>query len=487
MTRDPVHSRERIAAIEHQCFAFFVPTPVRLLPLPALEGGDGAEAIEVVTDAVEVFGVGAFEPEPDALAWSDLQLDLFQGKRGRLGAGRACYYRGRYFKGVGRTPLCQNLLEGSHHTGHMAPFSALREYLVSKAICGLGKSAAIVPTTDVMFAELPGSLSTLRHEPARVANEAYRAVVCRPFDFIRPSNLNQLLVTLPFESGAGRPTLGDGIRVMLQILERVLAGPLRVVDSPQGPSVDTRAQERRDGLLPAVLDRFFEDRWTKLELLLAAGVHCGSVANNFTVDGRFLDLELAAVTGAPQMTVMLWFDQDVMELESSKVRCEASVVRSHLGRWLSFVDGWFATTESVRIPAGLRERVRALRADLAAATARSWVGNDERYLDLMRAFVARYEDEPTSAAFRNAVVEHSIGLECRTLRLRAPRLSQVPHLSGGRAYWPFGAGSHTRMHRYEALEAGLIACARQTDLDALRTQAALAVGTLVDPAGPGNQ
>lgn len=277
------------------------------VPVPMRPGGFRASAPHlrgcdrrVELGAIPCFGVGgAVEAEAGVLdiGWADLQSPILGGSPGRLGAGRAVHLGGRYLKGVGRTPLAANWLEAGdtyHNSGHMLSSAAIRELRVSEYLRAAGAGETIVGCEGLLAAELDPRLaafferafSAAEAPPRPAAVDRYtQAISVKASGFVRGSNLAWLLADMGTHDCQAR----------LPTFVRVFAAGLGG-DFDEGCSCADLV-----GLLDAALARGVANFRRFFEL----GVYWGSFANNFTLDGRFLDLEVCSVFGRPTLGALL--------------------------------------------------------------------------------------------------------------------------------------------------------------------------------------
>jgi hypothetical protein len=269
----------------HSSDPWTIPVPVAPSTFRALRQAHAGCNVEVDLGAIGAF----FAPRAERIAHADFQLLPDGQPRGRLGAGRAVYYRGHYLKGVGRTPLAANWrLPGDrrHASGHLLPTAAIREYLVSRYVEARGAGDSIVPSTGILLRRLPsgGRAAVLRslprpfQVPLSPLDVRFQAISVKPDDFARPSNFTWALHQLePLHRQVGE----------LALAMHGYFDP-RIEISPAACTPRSMVEA-----LAAALVRGF----TNCGRYLAAGVHWGFIDNNFSADGRFLDLEVPVVVG----------------------------------------------------------------------------------------------------------------------------------------------------------------------------------------------
>jgi hypothetical protein len=269
-----------------------VPVPVRpapsFLPLRQEHAPFG-----VVTDASAIGSFGSTgAANGDGLAAADLQTNLDANAVGRLGSGRAVFYLGKYLKGVGRTPLAANWVDPEdvyHNSGHMFASAAAREFAVSVLAQRLDFAEAIVPCEGVLVSKLDPRLDgvlarSLPDQQHRVqhpaADEALQAITVKPGQFARLSNLVWLWNTLI------HATRDSFVVTAARVSYAAFTGfRVSATDGALSPPV-----------LVAALDEAIHRAVANCLTFVANGVYWGSFHNNFTADGRFLDIELPTLT-----------------------------------------------------------------------------------------------------------------------------------------------------------------------------------------------
>ncbi len=272
-----------------------VPVPIEPADFTPLHTGHARYAVRVALGRMGPFGFSGPHAEAGQLLHADLQLNADGNAPYRLGSGRAGFHAGRYLKGVGRTVLAANWAEpedGYHNSGHLLASSAAREYLVSRYLTHRGAGGSIVGCEGLLLAPLPpggsGYIETLF--PGRplhrlcAADRSLQAITIKGAGFARLSNFVWALAHW-----------GRGARRLADLFFR-MAHYLR---APGQPEKDAST------CTPSALAELLEEALTRgtqhfLEFF-RAGVYWGSFHNNFTADGRFLDLETPMVFGGPFM------------------------------------------------------------------------------------------------------------------------------------------------------------------------------------------
>ncbi|HWB78145.1 MAG TPA: hypothetical protein VG755_24440 [Nannocystaceae bacterium] len=269
---------------------WMIPVPVRRSSFEPLHDEHAELNVEVDLAAIAAFAIADGPAEP--LLWCDLQTS--GGMPRRLGSGRAGCYRGHYLKGVGRTMLAGNWRDprdAYHGTGHMCASAAAREWWVTRWLDARGIGDAIVPCKGVLCRPLPPALAgfPVRALGATAAGAApadreLAAVSVKPGGFARMSNL---LWLLDHAAPDGGPL---GLREFFRALHRYL-GPMHDDDPTPASLV-----EQLDRSIARLVENF--------RAFFVHGVAWGSIHNNFTIDGRFLDLELPVALGRPVVGVI---------------------------------------------------------------------------------------------------------------------------------------------------------------------------------------
>ncbi len=220
----------------------------------------------------------------------DFQTQLDQNYPRRLGSGRGGVYRGFYLKGVGRTLAAANWNdtgERYHGSGHMPPTSAAREWLISQYLHAAGLAHTIVPCETVLAAALTptqrrevsaGHTSVnLQRAPA---DGLLQVLSAKQANFARMSNIVWALDHFCFEPGfIGRLFLA---------LDRFLRPP-DARDSAQGDPAG----------IAAAMEAAYQRALSAFRSWSAHGLFWLYLQNNFTLDGRYVDLETPLLFGSP--------------------------------------------------------------------------------------------------------------------------------------------------------------------------------------------
>ena len=276
MSSEPRYQRE----------GYCVPVPMRPSSFTSLRPEHQACNVEVALGQIAPFGFARGEHAPDDLLYADLQVGAAVGAGLRLGSGRSGFYKGKYLKGVGRTPLAGNwnVAEDTYHgTGHLMPSAAVREYIVSRYLEARGAAQAIVPCEGLLLAPLHPALQGFERaafpgEQLSPVDLHLQAISVKGCGFARHSNFVWALSQVR--------RMGQLGRVFGSLHHHATCGA-DVDTSPDAAGI-ARALSASVG---RALDNF--------TAYVRAGVYWGSFNNNFTLDGRFLDLELPLIFGRP--------------------------------------------------------------------------------------------------------------------------------------------------------------------------------------------
>jgi hypothetical protein len=275
-----------------------VPVPVAPAGFTPLHARHARYAVQVDLGRIGPFGFSERPARDAECLYADLQTNADNNVAHRLGSGRAGVYAGKYLKGVGRTLLAANWSDsedGYHNSGHLLPSAAAREYLASRYLEELRAGDTLVRCEGLLLAPLPPEaeryvVSLLPNwEPRHLApaDRRLQAITVKEAGFARMSNfawaLSQWRCGAPF---------------LIELFSRMA----RYLGCPSQPRV------RPGDLSPEVLARHLEHATERLvhhfERFFQAGVYWGSFHNNFTADGRFLDLETPVIFGGPFLGVL---------------------------------------------------------------------------------------------------------------------------------------------------------------------------------------
>lgn len=389
-----------------------MPVPVRpaasYLPLLPEHASLG-----VVTDlgSIGSFGITTDPTWAEGLAAADMQTNLDVNAPGRLGSGRAVFYRGKYLKGVGRTPLAANWADPNdvyHHTGHLLPSAAGREFIVSLVARCLGCGDAIVPCEGVLIDKLDPRLHGLpealrsklpdqyRELRLQAADQALQAITVKPGQFARLSNLTWYWNTLI------HATKDSFVVTAARLSHAAFTGFRNVPDAGLSPPVVVGALETaiRQGVANCLT-------------FIAKGIFWGSFHNNFTADGRFLDLELPTLTGGNFLGVAMVRGDKLQTGQWSAQHLNVGTeVFRYIGESRLFIRYW-------------ENRLRWL------AEWGSYLGSGERQFLLGLADCLHDTFTPDSLAFsRELVLDHLVGFFRERLALGTAEVQPLEQLLG---------------------------------------------------------
>lgn len=275
-----------------------IPVPVRPGKFRSLFTDHQHCNIIAAPERIGIFGARQ-DPVPlDEILLVDQQTTPYFHVSGRMGSGRSGVYRGLYLKGIGRTLLAGNwnFNDLNHNTGHLAASSAIREYVISAYVRAAGGERSIVPCQGVLLDSLSPRLEFLRNLLSKkfpehtlpAADGAIQAITVKPGSFARISNFTWLLHHLtPGYLEAGSNSLSR--------FSQLLATALSVHHCGKLPDLRTISPS----ILVAQLEQAMRNAFKNFEIWMSLGIWWGSFGNNFTIDGRFLDLETPSVAGGP--------------------------------------------------------------------------------------------------------------------------------------------------------------------------------------------
>lgn len=272
---------------------WMVPVPVSPSRYLALDPAHQPWNVETAPGRVPAFSWDLDALDDAELLHADLQLHPDDNAPGRLGAGRAGRHRGRVVKGVGRTALAANWNRAAdrfHGNGWLSASSALRERFITEALRRDGAAHLVTPCEGLLLRALDAPererLAAAAHASRwRLAplDRAAVALSLRPADHARISNVLWGL----HHHEASPAYFGD---LLLRLVAYTRAGG-PTGDAPESPGsaeeiADAVANAAERSVLAAVA-------WVR------AGVWWLSFHDNFTLDGRFVDLETPVYRGAP--------------------------------------------------------------------------------------------------------------------------------------------------------------------------------------------
>lgn len=265
--------------------------------MPIKQGGFTAlytkhKNLGVVVDlgSIGPYGYAAPSRPSENLIHSDFQSDPWEANLLRYGSGRAGFYRGHYLKGVGRTVLAGNWNKDSdvlHSSGHLRPCAAAREHLITVYMQARGAGDLILGCDGILVKPLDRNLRGIfehvvkeKRGLLRTADRKFQAISVKQSDFARLSNFTWL--------ADHTFTLERGLNGFFRWLSQAM-----VDANGQSESFSNahRLVERVEQMTDLLISRFFRT----IEL----GINWNGYHNNFTLDGRFVDIEGPLVLGQP--------------------------------------------------------------------------------------------------------------------------------------------------------------------------------------------
>ncbi len=276
----------------HESCPWSVPVPVKSGEFTPLRPEHKPLDVMVDLGRVHAFEVPSEAHDPHSMLYADLQLNGEMNVRRRLGSGRAGFYRGKYLKGVGRTQLAANWCEPRdtyHATGHMFPSSAIRELVATAYMRARGAEDLIVGCEGVLIKRMDremvegiGRFEATCDAPFPAADRVLQAISVKAGDFARLSNFIWL-------ASFTRPR-AESVADFAYRLAMYARPPQSELPAANQLSPTTVVQAVREAVERGVRNfvRHFE-----------LGIYWGSYFNNFTIDGRFLDLEVPLIHGQP--------------------------------------------------------------------------------------------------------------------------------------------------------------------------------------------
>jgi hypothetical protein len=268
------------------------PVPIRRSRFMACDAQWNPFNIQVALDRISPWEFSRREIQP--VLYFDYQTQLDSNTMGRHGSGRGGIFRGYYVKGVGRTQAAGNwndLVDRYHGSGHLSVASALRERLISVALDAQGLGGAIVSCESILLGRLrrderltaAGGASSSQSSMTP-ADGTLMALSLKSADFARMSNFVWALD----HHCADEQVFGT----LFLDLERYLNPP----DRREGIQGEPRAIAR-------AMDSAFRRGFANFLSFNRVGVFWIYMQNNFTLDGRFVDLETPLFFGAPFMGI----------------------------------------------------------------------------------------------------------------------------------------------------------------------------------------
>jgi hypothetical protein len=297
-------------------FPWTIPVPVRTSQFVPLDKQHSQFNIEVDLSRIRAYHANINPRGSAELLFVDLQDNPVANQRGRLGSGRAGFYRAKYLKGVGRTLVAGNWNDSAdvdHATGALIASGGIREYLVTVYLHAKGLGHIINGAEGVLIRPLDRQLryqfqERIRSLPAKdrransafSADQALQALTVKDAPFARFSNLIWLLNHVDFGSHSMLP-FDEYFRTFVKALGSTACDP-EILLEPES------LLDILDCTIAKTIDNF-RQAWT-------VGVFWGSVHNNFAMDGRFLDLEWPVILGAPLPGIVADISRNICNVPS---------------------------------------------------------------------------------------------------------------------------------------------------------------------------
>jgi len=268
---------------------WMIPSPARTSSWTPLYSRHAELNVEVALGEVGAFGMRSTSEDPDSIILSDLQDVPDFSTQGRLGSGRTGFYKTKYLKGVGRTALAGNWADADdalHHSGVLPASGAIRELIVSVYLESEGAGATVNGCEGLLLKPLPEGVTASQPAPL---DTKLQGLTVKNSNFCRFSNLLWLANHLDLYR-IGSDTTTSVVQFFGSFLECV--------------SPESSPSEARPHLLAEALFRRAEDSLEVMRRFWTAGISWGSAHNNYAIDGRFLDLDLPVIIGAPLVGVL---------------------------------------------------------------------------------------------------------------------------------------------------------------------------------------
>ena len=269
------------------------PVPVRASTFKPLYEEHTRFSLETDLGKIAAFSI-ARPDDGQQLVYCDYQLPGDFPVPLRLGAGRAGFRQGKYLKGIGRTPLAGNWRDHSdllHSSRHMYASSAIRELIATRYLEAKGLGASIVPCEGILLRQL---------EPAMRADMQREVAARQPYAALLPIDRELQAISIKPGNFARWSNFLWSTTFCLGRLEEVIDLGLLLEHYASGEEHKVAPDQCGAGSIVDALDDAIERGCQNFESFFSAGVYWGSFCNNnSTIDGRFLDLEVPILLGAP--------------------------------------------------------------------------------------------------------------------------------------------------------------------------------------------
>ena len=281
--------------IVHENLLWNIPIPVQTSQFQSLHSIH--KNLNIETELARLTPFHYHQKLDENIMMSDLQTNCDTNVQNRLGSGRSGFYKGKYLKGVGRTLLAgnwNNVIDNYHNSGHLLASAGLKEYFVSLYFKKSQKEDTIVSCEGLLLKKLPNSLKNFVgtaitqnfHKPLSM-DKQFQAITVKDGNFARFSNLTWYLDHPLTGFNRAEEYIGQFFHY------------LHIFSDPTNINVEmtpTNIAKR----FTAAITRAIHNFKTYHQL----GVYWGSYHNNFTIDGRFLDLEVPSLIGFPAFGVL---------------------------------------------------------------------------------------------------------------------------------------------------------------------------------------
>lgn len=267
-----------------------IEVPVKKGRFSALNSKHAKLNVVVDLEAIGAYGFAKKRRDDRELLHSDFQCDPAVPTFPRLGAGRAGIFKGHYLKGVGRTQLAGNWNRQQdvlHGTGHLRTCAALREFIVTEYLAARGASDLIVGCEGLLIAPIDKKLNGILEHVVRSKagllkpiDLRFQAISVKKANFARYSNFSWLVDNLFSRE--------DNMQNFFWCLENFMFDQNGDTDRCEtGHQLAARIEEMTELLV------------TRFLRTIKAGINWNAYHNNFSVDGRFIDIEGPLILGRP--------------------------------------------------------------------------------------------------------------------------------------------------------------------------------------------
>ena len=238
------------------------------------------------------------------IALCDLQRGIGACFEHSLGSGRSCFYNKQYFKGIGRTPLVGSWINPHqllHSNGLLFPSGAFRELIFSLYSSSQGAelinsvhSISLNKGTEYSKKVIENLYADSNYSPGTIEKSMIAQTV-KSGNFIRFSNLRWAYSRMGTFFGNDKDfgILKNFISCMKHGLDKKYHDAEVIISDEDLHSLFLRLFQ---GAVNAVQN---------VIMLNCSGVKLGSLGNNFSLDGRFLDLEVPVFVGKNQICTHL--------------------------------------------------------------------------------------------------------------------------------------------------------------------------------------